>query len=131
VESTPHIFRLLQQIKDLGCQPGIVLNPGTPAACLQPILHLVDLVLVMTVNPGYSGQAFLPETIAKVVEIHQMITARSLPIQIQVDGGITEQTLPATYRAGARIFVAATAIFKHPAGIAAGVQALHKAVPTD
>ena len=131
VESTPHIYRLLQQIKDLGCQPGIVINPGTPAACLSPILHLVDLVLVMTVNPGYSGQAFLPEMVAKVQEVNQMITTRGLPVQIQVDGGITAQTLPAVYRAGARVFVAATAIFKHPAGIAAGVQALHKAVPAN
>lgn len=131
VESTAHIYRLLQQINDLGCRPGVVLNPGTPASSLQPILHLVDLVLVMTVNPGYSGQAFIPETVAKVQEVSQMIADRELPVQIQVDGGITEQTLPATYRAGARVFVAATAIFKHPAGIAAGVQALRKAVPAE
>jgi ribulose-phosphate 3-epimerase len=129
VESTPHIYRLLQQINDLGCQAGVVLNPGTPASCLQPILHLVDLVLVMTVNPGYSGQAFIPETVAKVAEVRQMIAARGLPVLIQVDGGITAQTLPATYRAGARVFVAATAIFKHPAGIAAGINLLRSAVP--
>lgn len=129
VESTPHIYRLLQQVRSLGCQPGVVLNPGTPASAIEPILHLVDLVLVMTVNPGYSGQAFIPETVAKVAEISQMIAARGLPVQIQVDGGITEETLPATYQAGARVFVAATAIFKHPAGIAAGVKALRSSVP--
>ena len=129
VESTPHIYRLLQQVRSLGCQPGVVLNPGTPASAIEPILHLVDLVLVMTVNPGYSGQAFIPETVAKVAEISQMIAARGLPVQIQVDGGITEETLPATYQAGARVFVAATAIFKHPAGIAAGVKALRSSDP--
>jgi ribulose-phosphate 3-epimerase len=129
VESTPHIYRLLQQVNSLGCQSGVVLNPGTPASMLEPVLHLVDLVLVMTVNPGYSGQAFIPETVAKIEELHQRIAARGLPVQIQVDGGITEETLPITYRAGARVFVAATAIFKHPAGVAAGVQALRGAVP--
>ena len=129
VESTAHIYRLLQQISSLGCKPGVVLNPGTPASVLEPILHLVDMVLVMTVNPGYSGQVFIPETVAKIQEISQLIAARGLPIQIQVDGGITEETLPVTYQAGARVFVAATAIFKYPAGIAAGIQALHHSVP--
>lgn len=131
VESTPHIYRLLQQIRELGCQPGVVINPGTPASALREILQLVDMVLVMTVNPGYSGQAFLPETVEKIHEVHQMIAERGRPVMIQVDGGITEQTLPATYRAGARVFVAATAIFKHSAGIAAGVKALRDAVPSE
>lgn len=131
VETTPHVYRLLQQIRDLGCSPGIVLNPGTPAASIAPVLHLVDMVLVMTVNPGYSGQKFIPETVAKVAEVRQMIKDRGLNTLIQVDGGITPQTLPATYQAGARVFVAATAIFKHPAGIAAGIQELRSAVPAE
>lgn len=127
IESTPHSYRLLQQIRDLGCHPGIVINPGTPAASLSEVLHLADMVLVMTVNPGYSGQEFLPEVLPKIAQVRQMIEERGLETLIQVDGGITVETLPLTYRAGARVFVAATAIFKNPAGIAAGVRSLRSA----
>jgi ribulose-phosphate 3-epimerase len=84
-------------------------------------------VLVMTVNPGYSGQAFLPDVVGKIARVHQMIQDRGLATLIQVDGGITAETLPQTYRAGARVFVAATAIFKHPAGAAAGIRELRQA----
>jgi ribulose-phosphate 3-epimerase len=129
VESTPHIYRLLQQIRELGCAPGVVLNPGTPAASIAPVLHLVDMVLVMTVNPGYSGQEFIPAVVDKIAEVEHLIAAAQSKALIQVDGGITPATLPATYRAGARIFVAATTIFKHPAGIEAGIQGLRQAVP--
>lgn len=129
VESTPHIYRLLQQIRDLGCHPGVVLNPGTPAASLENVIHLADLVLIMTVNPGFSGQDFIPQTCAKIQQVRRMIEEKGLNTLIQVDGGITSQTLPATYQAGARAFVAATAIFKHPQGIAAGIQELRQSVP--
>jgi ribulose-phosphate 3-epimerase len=107
----------------------VVVNPGTPASSLSEILHLVDLVLVMTVNPGYSGQEFIPEAASKISQVRDMIAERKLQTLIQVDGGITPETLPLTYRNGARVFVAATAIYKNPAGIAAGIQALRNAVP--
>ncbi len=129
VESTPHIYRLLQHIRELGCHPCAVINPGTPAGSLEDILHLADMVLVMTVNPGYSGQEFIPEVTPKIAQVRKMIADRKLETLIQVDGGITHETLPLTYRAGARVFVAATAIFKNPEGIAAGIQALRDAVP--
>ena len=129
VESTPHIFQLLQQIRGLGCHPGVVINPGTPASSLSEILRLTDLVLVMTVNPGYSGQEFIPAVMSKIAQVRDMIAERKLPTLIQVDGGITPETLPQTYQSGARVFVAATAIFKHPTSIAAGIQALRSAVP--
>jgi ribulose-phosphate 3-epimerase len=129
VESTPHIYRLLEQVREAGCQPGVVINPGTPAASLSEVLHLADMVLVMTVNPGYSGQKFIPAVVGKISQVQQMIEERQLNTLIQVDGGITTETLPLTYRAGARVFVAATAIFKYPLGIAAGIQALRSAVP--
>jgi ribulose-phosphate 3-epimerase len=129
VESTPHIYRLLQRVRELGCHPGVVINPGTPASVLEPVLHLADLVLVMTVNPGYSGQDFLPDMCPKIAQIKQMIEEQQLSTLIQVDGGITSKTLPGTYQAGARVFIAATAIFKHPAGIAAGIRELRHAVP--
>jgi ribulose-phosphate 3-epimerase len=129
IESTPHIYRLLQQVREHGCHTGVVINPGTPADSLEEVLHLADLVLVMTVNPGYSGQEFIPEVVSKIARVRKMIEDRHLNTLIQVDGGITHQTLPLTYQAGARVFVAATAIFKNPDGIAAGIQALRNAVP--
>jgi ribulose-phosphate 3-epimerase len=129
IESNPHPYRLLQRIKEIGCRPGIVLNPGTPASSLENLIHLADLVLLMTVNPGYSGQEYLPEMQSKISQVRQMIDNRKLNTLIQVDGGITKATLPGAYQAGARVFVAATAIFKNPAGIAAGVQELRNAFP--
>ncbi len=129
VESTAHIYRLLQHIRELGCHPGVVINPGTPAESLTEILHLADLVLVMTVNPGYSGQKFIPEVVSKIAKVQKMISDRNLQTLIQVDGGIASDTLPITYQAGARVFVAATAIFKNPAGIAAGIHSLRSSVP--
>lgn len=129
IESTPHIYRLLERVRELGCHPQVVINPGTPAASLQEILHLADLVLVMTVNPGYSGQEFIPTVVPKIAQVRKMIEERGLNTLIQVDGGITPETLPLTYQAGARIFVAATAIYKNPDGIAAGIRELRDAVP--
>jgi ribulose-phosphate 3-epimerase len=131
VESTPHIYRLLQHIRELGRHPGVVINPGTPAGSLAEILHLADLVLVMTVNPGYSGQEFIPEVVTKIAQVREMIEERKLDTLIQVDGGISHETLPITYQAGARVFVAATAIFHNPDGVAAGIQALRNAVPVN
>ncbi len=125
-EASPNLFRTLQTIKDLGCRAGVVINPGTPASAVHPVLHLVDLVLVMTVNPGYSGQTFLPETLTKVEKIHQWITEDNLPVDLQVDGGINAETIPQAQAAGANVFVAASAIFKHPDGISAGVRALRE-----
>jgi len=125
-EASPNLFRTLQTIKDLGCRAGVVINPGTPASAVHPVLRLVDLVLVMTVNPGYSGQTFLPEALSKVEKIHQWITEDNLPVDLQVDGGINAKTLPQAQAAGANVFVAASAIFKHPDGISAGVRALRE-----
>ncbi len=124
IEGNPNIHRTLQKIRGLNCLPGIVLNPGTPACSLREVLHMVDLILVMTVNPGYGGQAFLPETLEKIGEISKMIEKIQANPLIQVDGGISPRTLPLTYAAGARVFVAGNAIFKHGDGIAAAVRAL-------
>jgi ribulose-phosphate 3-epimerase len=127
VENNPNLYRTLQYVRHLGCAPAVVVNPGTPASAVSSVLELVDMVLVMTVNPGFSGQEYLPSQAAKVAEIHQMLSERRLSAQIQVDGGITEKTIAGPYRAGARVFVAATAIFKYPAGISAGIFALRQA----
>jgi ribulose-phosphate 3-epimerase len=128
-EATPNIHQLLQVIQQLGCKPGIVINPGTPAAVLDPILHLVHLVLVMTVNPGYGGQKFIPETLPKITAIRQKLDQVNPTALIQVDGGISAQTVAQVAAAGARVFVAGSAIFNHPDGIAAGVQAIRAELP--
>jgi ribulose-phosphate 3-epimerase len=126
VETCPHLYRTLQQIRDLGIKPGVTLNPGTPAILLKEILPLVDLVLVMTVNPGFGAQSFLPEVLGKITEIRQMLTKLNSPAWLEVDGGVSEKTLPALIAAGANAFVAGNAVFKHPQGIAPGVSALKK-----
>lgn len=127
VEGNPHVYRTLQSIRALGCRPGIVLNPGTPAAAVSELLPLVDLVLVMSVNPGFSGQAFIPAVVGKIAEIRRMLNQIGSSAHVEVDGGITAETLPQVVAAGADVIVAATAIFKHPQGIAAGIAALRQA----
>jgi ribulose-phosphate 3-epimerase len=129
VESTPNIHRLIQIIHQLGCKAGIVINPGTPAITLEPILHMIHLVLVMTVNPGYGGQEFIPETLPKIRRIRQMLDQINPDALIQVDGGISESTVPLVIEAGAQIFVAGNAIFNHPDGILSGIQAIKACFP--
>ena len=124
VETCPDILATLKQIKSLGCQAGAVLNPETPVAAIQPALKEADLVLVMSVHPGYSGQGFIPETIDKVSEIRKKLDALRSSAWLEVDGGIDVETLPEMKEAGATAFVAATAVFKHPKGPAAGVRSL-------
>jgi ribulose-phosphate 3-epimerase len=129
VEACPHLHRTLQRIRQLGCQAGVVLNPGTPAVLVEPVLHLVDLVLVMSVNPGASGQTFIPEVLPKVTEIRRMLDRVNPHAVIEIDGGITPETLPAALNAGVQVFVTAYAVFKNPAGIAAGIRALQDCFP--
>jgi ribulose-phosphate 3-epimerase len=129
VEACPHLHRTLQHIRQLGCLAGVVLNPGTPAVLVEPVLHLVDLVLVMSVNPGASGQSFIPEVLPKVTEIRQMLDRVNPQAVIEIDGGITPETLPAALKAGVQVFVTAYAVFKNPAGIAAGIRALRDCFP--
>jgi ribulose-phosphate 3-epimerase len=129
IETCPNIYRTLEFIRASGAHPGVVINPGTPAAALQEVLHLADMVLVMTVNPGYSGQSFIPEVVPKIARLSKMISYYNLNTKIEVDGGITPETLPIVYKAGARVIVAATSIFKHPLGIGAGISSLRSSVP--
>jgi ribulose-phosphate 3-epimerase len=124
VETCPDIIRTLKQIKSFGCRAGAVLNPETPVGAIQPALKEADLILVMSVHPGYSGQTFMPESIARVSEIRKKLDALRSSAWLEVDGGIDVDTLPKMKEAGATAFVAATAIFKNPEGPAAGVKAL-------
>lgn len=120
VETGYHPYRTLQSIRDLGCRPGIALNPGTPVTAIIELLPLVEMVLVLGTNPGFSGQAFLPEMLSKITSIRQ----ENPEVLIQVDGGMNAKTLPAAFRAGANVFVAGNAVFKHPQGIENGVREL-------
>ena len=124
VETCPHLPETLKQIKSLGCVAGVTLNPATPVSEIEPVLHLADLVLVMTVNPGFSGQAFMPETVSKVAQIRKKLDEIHSQAYLEVDGGVSTETLPALKDAGANAFVSASAIFNYPKGIEAGVNAL-------
>ena len=128
VETCPHLHRTLQQIKSLGCKAGVVLNPATPTVMLDPVLPFADLVLVMSVNPGFSGQVFIPETIAKVADLRKKLDALGSSAWLEVDGGMAADTFPKMQAAGADVFVAGNAVFKHPKGIAAGIRALRQSV---
>jgi ribulose-phosphate 3-epimerase len=126
-EASPNLNASLARIRELGCKAGVAINPATPAENIKSVLNLADIVLVMTVNPGYSGQVFMSEVTAKISEIRKLISETDSPAVIQVDGGIDEDTLPLALAAGAEVFVAGNAIFKHKGGIAGGIRALRSA----
>jgi len=128
VETCPHLHRTLQQIKSLGCAAAVTLNPATPAIAIQPVLGMLDQVLVMSVNPGFGGQKFIPESIEKIRSIRNMLDEIQSPARLEVDGGITPKTLPLVRDAGADTFVAGSFIFHHPKGIAAGIRELRESL---
>jgi len=124
-EAGPHLHRSLQTIRALGKKAGVVLNPGTPASVLAPVMDLLDLVLVMTVNPGFGGQSFLHSQLPKIAEIRRMIDASGRDIHLQIDGGVTATTAPLCVEAGADTLVAGTAVFGKP-DYAAAIAALRQ-----
>ena len=110
VEAGPHIHRSLQAIRALGKKAGVTMNPGTPESSIDHVIDLVDLILVMSVNPGFGGQKFIPDALTKLRSVRTLIGAR--PIDIEIDGGITPEIAPEAARAGANVFVAGSAVFK-------------------
>ncbi len=126
-EADVHLHRTLQHIRALGIRAGVALNPGTSETALRYVLPLTDLVLVMTVNPGFGGQAFLPEMAAKVRAVRQMLNAAGSTALLSVDGGITPLTAPLVIAGGADTLVAGSAIFGAPEGIPSAVAALRSA----
>jgi ribulose-phosphate 3-epimerase len=127
VENNANLHRTVQAVKHHGKKAGVVLNPATPTVTIMEILQDVDLVLVMTVNPGFGGQAFLQSTLPKIRTVRQLIDRIKPGIDLEVDGGIDAQTAPLAYQAGARVFVAGSSVFGYPGGVAAGMEALKKA----
>lgn len=110
-EACVHLHRVIHQIKELGLLAGVAINPGTPASAIREVLTDVDMVLVMTVNPGFGGQAFIPGTLRKIQQIRQWADEVNPELRIQVDGGITETTAPLVSKAGADVLVAGNAVF--------------------
>jgi ribulose-phosphate 3-epimerase len=113
-EACVHLQRTLQQIRDLGKRAGVVLNPHTSEDCLRYVLGDLDLILVMSVNPGFGGQSFLPTVLPKIRQIRKMIDENGLDIDLEVDGGVAEDTIAEAAEAGARVFVAGSAVFGKP-----------------
>ena len=110
-EACRHLDGTLRQIRAAGMRPTVALNPATPLCSLNHVLGLVDMVLLMTVNPGFGGQSFLPESLPKIRSLRKLLEEAGRPVDIQVDGGINEETLPAVLEAGANIIVAGSAVF--------------------
>lgn len=111
VEANPHLHRTIQLIRSFGVKPGVVLNPHTPVESILPILEDIDLVLFMTVNPGFGGQKFISSVLPKVEQLAGIIKDKGLDIDIEIDGGINEETIVACAKAGANVFVAGSAIY--------------------
>lgn len=111
-ESTLHIHGALQKIKKADMKAGVVINPGTPVSAIEPVLSLVDQVLIMTVNPGFGGQAFIPEMLEKVQKVAKIRDEKGYDFDIEVDGGVDNKTIKACYQAGANVFVAGSYLFK-------------------
>ena len=130
VEAGPHLDRTLQAIRDAGCRAGVALNPATPAEAVEYVLDRVDLICVMTVNPGFGGQSFIGAMLPKIKRLREMVGDR--PIHIEIDGGVTPETAPAVVAAGADVLVAGSAVFKggsvaDPAPYGANIRAIRAA----
>lgn len=125
-EACTHLHRTLTRIRDLGGRAGVALNPHTPAATVQHVLEETDLVLAMTVNPGFGGQQYIAAVEPKVAQLRAMIDERGLPIELEVDGGITDQTIAGAAAAGADVFISGSWLYSHGAGKRAGVDLLRR-----
>ena len=125
-ESTIHLHRCLGQIRELGASPAVALNPSTPVSAIEHVLDLVDMVLIMTVNPGFGGQAYISTMEPKIAELRHLITARDLDVDIEVDGGIGPTTIAGATTAGANVLVAGSALYRDPEGLAHAVTDLRE-----
>lgn len=128
-EVCPHLHRVIQQIKATGKQAAVALNPSTPVFLLEDILSLLDMVLIMTVNPGFGGQDFIPETLPKITRLYQMLQERQLQCDIEVDGGIHEGTAARVVEAGANLLVAGSAVYNQRESIEQAISRLRNAIP--
>lgn len=130
-ETCPHLHRTIQRIRAAGVRPGVAINPATPVESVAAILPDIDLLLVMSVNPGFGGQAFIPSAVGRLARARELLDACGAEdTALEVDGGIDSTTAPEVAGAGADVLVAGSAIYGHPQGVAAGVSAIRNAVET-
>ena len=128
-EATVHLHRTLQMIRGLGKGAGVALNPSTPLAAIEDVMEEIDLLVIMSVNPGFGGQAFIPRSVDKVASARALIEShRPGRIELEVDGGVSAKTAPSLAAAGATVLVAGSAVFGHPGGAGAGVDAIREAI---
>jgi ribulose-phosphate 3-epimerase len=127
-EACPHLHRTIQQIKQLGKQAGVVLNPSTPLATLEEVLDDLDLILLMSVNPGFGGQSFIEASVDKVCRLRRLLDERGAHAELEIDGGIDPRTAPRVVTAGATMLVAGSAVFRAPGGAGDGVRQLRASV---
>jgi ribulose-phosphate 3-epimerase len=127
-EVCPHLHRVLHQIRDEGARPGVALNPSTPLSAVEWVLPDLDLLLIMTVNPGFGGQSFIRTVLPKVAAARQLLEAAGSQAELEVDGGIDSDTAREVVAAGANVLVAGTTVFRHPGGARSGLEALRRAL---
>jgi ribulose-phosphate 3-epimerase len=128
-EVCSHLHRVLHQIREAGARPGVALNPSTPLSAIEYVIPDLDLLLVMTVNPGFGGQSFIRTMLPKIATARRMLDAAGSPAELEVDGGIDAETAPEVVAAGATVLVAGTSIFRHEGGAEAGLAALRRSLP--
>jgi len=127
VEACPHLHKTIRLIKELGARAGVSLNPATPLGAVEEFLPHVDLVLIMSVNPGFGGQSFIPETLPRIASMRKMLDDRGLSAELEVDGGITADNAPEIVKAGATVLVAGNSVFKAKEGISRAIRRLREA----
>ena len=123
-EACPHLHRVLQQIREVGCKAGVAINPGTSLSAIEEVLPLLDVVLVMSVNPGFGGQKLIPETVGKVVRMRRILDEGGYSAELQVDGGVNEATARTMVEAGATVLVAGSAVFNDKESVADAIDHL-------
>ncbi|MBN2370600.1 MAG: ribulose-phosphate 3-epimerase [Vicinamibacteria bacterium] len=127
-EACPHLHRTVQVIRELGVRPGVTINPATPLGAIEEIVEYVDLVLLMTVNPGFGGQVFISSMLDKVGRLRRLLDERGLRAELEVDGGVSVETVPSLRKAGARVFVAGASVFNDDASVTENITALRRAL---
>jgi ribulose-phosphate 3-epimerase len=127
-EACPHLHRVVQQIKEAGAKAGVAINPATPVSAIEEVLPDLDQVLVMTVNPGFGGQAFIPGTVEKIRQVRSMLDQRGLPAELEVDGGIGAATADTVVRAGARVLVAGSAVYNPDSTVAEAIARIRASI---
>jgi ribulose-phosphate 3-epimerase len=127
VEACPHLHGTIQLIKKLGVKAGVSLNPPTPLSAVDEYIHDVDLVLIMSVNPGFGGQSFIPETLPRIANMRKILDNRKPGVELEVDGGINAENAPAIVEAGANVLVAGNSVFRAEEGISQALQRLREA----